>query len=226
MAGSVPYGILQEMRQMKKVITIGREFGSGGREIGRRIAEKLQIAYYDQEIVTEIAKRTKLSEEYVERITEDRPYMAYPIHTGMSFYTAYYDYTEFERVFTVFAEQHNMIKELAERSDCVIVGRCADYILKEKDPFRIFVYADAESKLKRCRERSPEDENLSDSKIRRNIRSIDKGRARYYNYFSRQKWGARENYDLLINTSGKDVKQVSEAVADYLKRYLFDRRII
>ena len=61
---------------MKKVITIGREFGSGGREIGRRIAEKLQIAYYDQEIVTEIAKRTKLSEEYVERITEDRPYMA------------------------------------------------------------------------------------------------------------------------------------------------------
>ena len=226
MAGSVPYGILQEVRQMKKLITIGREFGSGGREIGRRIAEKLQIAYYDQEIVTEISKRTRLSEEYVERITEDRPYMAYPIHAGMSFHTAYYAYTEFDRSLTVFAEQHNIIKELADKSDCIIVGRCADYILKEKDPFRIFVYADAESKLKRCRERSPEDENLSDSKIRRNMRSIDKGRARYYNYFSQQKWGARENYDLLINTAGKDVKQVSEAVADYLKRYLFDRRII
>lgn len=226
MAGSVPYGILQEVRQMKKLITIGRVFGSGGREIGRRIAEKLQIAYYDQEIVTEIAKRTKHSEEYVERITEDRPYMAYPIHAGMSFHTAYYAYTEFDRSLTVFAEQHNIIKELADKSDCIIVGRCADYILKEKDPFRIFVYADAESKLKRCRERSPEDENLSDSKIRRNMRSIDKGRARYYNYFSQQKWGARENYDLLINTAGKDVKQVSEAVADYLKRYLFDRRII
>ena len=74
---------------MKRVITIGREFGSGGREIGRRIAEKLQIAYYDQEIVTEIAKRTKLSEEYVERITEDRPYISYPIHAGMSFHTAF-----------------------------------------------------------------------------------------------------------------------------------------
>lgn len=73
---------------MKKVITIGREFGSGGREIGRRIAEKLQIAYYDQEIVTEISKRTRLSEEYVERITEDRPYMSYPIHVGTSFYMA------------------------------------------------------------------------------------------------------------------------------------------
>ncbi len=158
----------------------------------------------------------------MERITEDRPYISYPIHAGMSFHTAYYVYTEFDKSLTVFAEQHNMIKALAERSDCVIVGRCADYILKEKDPFRIFVYADAASKLKRCRERSPEDENLSDSKIQRNIRSIDKGRARYYNYFSRQKWGARENYDLLINTSGKDVKQVSEAVADYLKRYLFE----
>ena len=119
------------------------------------------------------------------------------------------------------AEQHSIIKELAEKSDCVIVGRCADYILKEKDPFRIFVYADAQSKLERCRERSPEDEKLSDSKMQRNIRSIDKGRARYYNYFSHQKWGACENYDLLINTSGKDIKQVSEAVADYLKKYLF-----
>ena len=203
---------------MKKVITIGREFGSGGREIGHRIAEKLQIAYYDQEIVTEIAKR----EEYVERITENRPYIPYPINVGTSFHAPYYAYAEFDRSLTVFAEQHNIIKELADKSDCVIVGRCADYILKEKTPFRIFVYADAESKLKRCRERSPEDESLSDSKIIRNIRSIDKGRARYYNYFSRQKWGARENYDLLINTAGKDVKQVSEAVADYLKRYLFE----
>ena len=158
----------------------------------------------------------------MERITEDSPYMAYPIHAGMSFHTAYYAYTEFDRSLTVVAEQHNIIKELADKSDCIIVGRCADYILKEKDPFRIFVYADAESKLKRCRERSPEDENLSDSKIRRNIRSIDRGRARYYSYFSQQRWGACENYDLLINTSGKDVKQVSEAVAGYLKRYLFE----
>ena len=206
---------------MKKAITIGREFGSGGREIGRRIAEKLQFSYYDREIVTEIAKRTKLSEEYVERITEDRPYMPYPIHAGMSFHTAYYAYTEFDRSLAVFAEQHNIIKELAEKSDCIIVGRCADYVLKEKAPFRIFVFADTESKLKRCRERSPEDENLSDSKMKRNIRSIDRGRARYYNYFSQQKWGASENYDLLINTSGKDIRQISDAVANYLKSYLF-----
>ena len=95
---------------MKRIITVGREFGSGGREVSRRISEELQIAYYDREIVTEIAKRTELSEEYVEKITNDRPYPSYPIHAGMSFYTPYYDCAEFERSLVVFAEQHNIIK--------------------------------------------------------------------------------------------------------------------
>ncbi len=108
----------------------------------------------------------------MERITEDRPYISYPIHAGMSFHTAHYAYTEFDRSLAMFAEQHNMIKELAERSDCVIVGRCADYILREKDPFRIFVYADMECKLQRCRERSPEDETLSDLTDRLQGRSV------------------------------------------------------
>ncbi len=178
----------------RRIITIGREFGSGGRELGRRISEKLQLAYYDREIVTEIAKRTSLSEEYVDRITSDRPFVSYPIHIGMSFYDAP-DYA-LERYFGVYAEQHRLLEELSVKSDCVIVGRCADYILREKNPFR---------------------------KMKRNIRSIDKGRARYYNYFSQRKWGARDNCDLLINTSGKDIRQISEATADYLKSYLFDR---
>ena len=74
---------------MYKIITIGREFGSGGRELGRRLSEKLQIAYYDQEIVTEISKRTSLSEDYVQQIIERRPIMPFPIHTGHSFYPAF-----------------------------------------------------------------------------------------------------------------------------------------
>lgn len=206
---------------MKRIITVGREFGSGGREVSRRISEELQIAYYDREIVTEIAKRTELSEEYVEKITNDRPYPSYPIHAGKSFYTPYYECAEFERSLVVFAEQHNIIKEAAEKSDCIIVGRCADFILRDKDPFRIFIYADEESKLKRCRERSPEDEDLTDSQMKRRIRAIDRGRARYYSYFSNQRWGAAENYDLMVNTSGKDIKQVSRAIADGIKKFLF-----
>ena len=148
----------------RRIITIGREFGSGGRELGRRLSEKLQLAYYDREIVTELANRTSLSEEYVERITSDRPFASYPIHIGTSFY-ALPDYA-LDRCFIVYAEQHRLLEDLSMKSDCIIVGRCADYILREKDPFRIFVYADMESKLQRCRERSPEDETLSDSKMK------------------------------------------------------------
>ena len=196
------------------IITITKQYASLGGRIGKRVAEKLGIPVYNRESLEQEAAELDASllpliqnEEQMNNYYK----MAYPLGIGSSI--------KQNRMFEL---QRDLILKHAKSERCVIIGRCADYILKEKDPFRIFVYADAESKLKRCRERSPEDENLSDSKIRRNIRSIDKGRARYYNYFSRQKWGARENYDLLINTSGKDVKQVSEAVADHLKRYLFE----
>ncbi len=114
----------------RRIITIGREFGSGGRELGRRLSEKLQLAYYDREIVTELANRTSLSEEYVERITSDRPFASYPIHIGTSFY-ALPDYA-LDRCFSVYAEQHRLLEDLSMKSDCIIVGRCADYILREK----------------------------------------------------------------------------------------------
>ena len=188
-----------------------------------KLAEKLGIKCYDKELLELAAKESGLCEELFAS-QDEKPTNSFLYSLVMDTYSLGYtnSYVDMPINHKVFLAQFDAIKKLAERESCVIVGRCADYILKEKEPFRIFVYADAESKLKRCRERSPENENLSDSKIRKNIRSIDKGRARYYNYFSRQKWGSRENYDLLINTSGKDVKQVSEAVADYLKRYLFE----
>ena len=109
------------------------------------------------------------------------------------------------------------MEELSKKSDCIIVGRCADYILRNMKPFRIFVYADMESKLKRCMERRTEEENFTEKEMKRLIEGIDRERAKYYNYFSSQKWGSRDNYDLMISTSGKDIKQVSAALARYLK---------
>ena len=199
---------------MKKVITIGREFGSGGREIGRRIAEKLQIAYYDQEIVTEIAKRTKLSEDYVERITEDRPYISYPIHAGMSFHTAYYAYTEFDRSLTVFAEQHNMIKELAERSDCVIVGRCADYVLRDMDNVvKIYLYApirDCMRRVIRLYELNPEDAKSL-------IHSMNKTRGDYYQHNTGLNWSEAVHYDICLNTAGLKKEKIIDIIKNYIK---------
>lgn len=200
---------------MNKIITIGREFGSGGRELGRRLSDSLGYAYYDQEIISEIAKRTELSEEYIKQITENCPTHAYPIHIGISFYHA--DNPVFNQSINIYAEQHKLLQELAAKSDCVIVGRCADYILQDKNPLRIFVYADTLSKVERCIEREADGERLSEHEIKKKISAIDKKRAKYYEFFSHNKWGSRENYDLMVNTGGKDIKTVSEAVLNYIK---------
>ena len=201
---------------MRKIITIGREFGSGGRELGRRLSEHLGIAYYDQEIIAEIAKRTALSEAYVRQITENRPLTSFPIHFGGRF-CALPD-PLLQQSISIYSEQHRLLCELAEKSDCIIVGRCADYVLRDSHPFRIFVYADAQSKLMRCMERRTPEETLSEQDMKRKITEIDRNRARYYAFFSGQKWGARENYDLLVNPSGQSVKKQAAALYEYLRK--------
>lgn len=142
---------------MNKIVTCSREFGSGGRELGRRLAEELRFAYYDQEIISEIAKRTKLAEDYVQQIMESKPAFSFPINIGVTFQISNNELGRQKAV--VFQEQCNILKELAEKSDCVIVGRCADNILSEYKPYRIFVYADMESKIKRCRLKGKQDKD-------------------------------------------------------------------
>ncbi len=195
---------------MNKIITIGREFGSGGRELGRRLSEELGFAYYDQEIIHEIAKRTSLSEQYVNAVVEQQSFFSFPIHIGRSFYIA--SDPAFEQKQAVYQEQSRIIMEMAAKSDCIIVGRCADYILKEYQPFRIFVYADMESKIKRCREKGQEDENLSDKELKQKIHSIDKKRARYYEMYTGNEWGDKLNFDLCINTSHRTIKEIVPAI--------------
>ena len=202
---------------MNRIITIGREFGSGGRELGKRLAELLGIAYYDKEIIEEISKRTQLAESYVQGIVEHRAGVFFPITIGRSFHSAGSDYL-MKQVASVYAEQTNVLREMAERSDCVIVGRCADHILKDYDPMRIFVYADANSKLLRCREKADENEHLSDAQLRKKMRTVDKNRAKYYHYYTEKEWGHRANYDLCVNTSSVSIKIVAEALAHMLKR--------
>ena len=192
---------------MKRIITVSREFGSGGRELGRRLSELLHIAYYDKEIVTEIAKRTSMSEEYVRQITEQKPVMSFPISIGRSFYPMTDPLLDQNQA--IFREQHQIIREMADKSDCVIVGRCGDYILRDLNPFRIFVYADMDAKIARCRERGKEDPPLSDKELQQKITKMDKGRAKYYEFYTGQKWGDRLNYDVCINTSGRSIKELA-----------------
>ena len=201
---------------MNRIITIGREFGSGGRELGRRLSEKLGFAYYDQEIVSEIAQRTSMSEQYVQSIVEHKPSFSFPIHIGRSFYPA--PTPVFDQSMTVYQEQARIITEMAQKSDCVIVGRCGDYILKEYEPFRMFVYADMESKMKRCREKASEEEKMTDKELKQHILGIDKKRAKYYEFYTGHKWGDKLNFDLCINTSRTVIKEIVPAVARLIIR--------
>ena len=200
---------------MSRIITIGREFGSGGRELGRRLAEELGYAYYDQEIVTEIAQRTALSEAYVHQILEYKPVTAFPIRIGRTFTTVVN--SQPEQWHEIFRQQYQILRELADKADYVIVGRCADWMLRAYQPFRIFVYADMEHRMLRCRQKGAEHEAMSDKKLRQHIQAVDRHRASYYSYCTDQKWGDKANYDLCINTGLESVKEIAHHVAQYLK---------
>lgn len=200
---------------MNKIITIGREFGSGGRELAHKLAEKLGFEYYDREIVEEIAKRTELSEKYVQQVIEHDPHNQFPITVGHTF--AYLHHYGIERQQAVYREQCEVIKTMAEKSNCIIVGRCADYILKDYNPLKIFVYSDVEHKLKRCKERADVSEHFTDKQLKKHIKSIDKNRARYYRFYTGKEWGDKLNYDICINTATMNLDDVVQILSKMLK---------
>lgn len=199
-----------------RMITISREFGSGGRELGKRLADELGIAYYDKEILAKIAENVKMDEHYIDQVLERS-------------YTVHYPYT-FRRSFALISpiwdqqpklltEQAKVIRELAHKEDCVIVGRGANALLREQEPFNMFVYADMAAKQTRCRERAAEDEQLSDWELEQRIRQIDKVRASTYELISGRHWGDKKEYHLCINTTGLELKAVVPHIAAYIKAW-------
>lgn len=197
---------------MNKIITIGREFGSGGRELGRRLAEELHIEYYDKEIIAAIAEKTSMSQEYVQEVLEGKPHHLYPITVGQTMLIT--DNFYFHQEQSIYLAQSEIIRSLAQKSSCVIVGRCADFILQDLKPYRIFVYADMDSRVKRCISRNTDSQkHLTEKEIRKQIISIDKNRARYYDFYTGNKWGDKSNYDLCINTTDVNIKNMAAVIA-------------
>ena len=200
---------------MNRIITIGREFGSGGREVGRRLEEELGVAYYDQEIVKELLKRTKLTEEYVRNVEERNPLPLLPITTARTFGLKVTP--KVEPALSVYNQESDIIMEMAKKSDCIIVGRCADHILRDMRPFRLFIYADMEARIARCRAKGEDAARMSDEELRQRILSIDKKRARYYQFYTDQVWGDKINYDLCINTSAVNIKKLAGITASLIR---------
>lgn len=197
-----------------KIITIGRQFGSGGRELGRRLAENLGFEYYDKEIIEQIAEKTSLSVEYVQNVVEHKPHSLFPITIGQSL--AYSDNLAYQEIQAIYQAKVEILKELATKSSCVIVGRCADVILEEFHPFRIFVYASMDSRIKRCLERNS-GETISPKELEKYIKQIDKNRAKYYEHYTKRKWADIENFDLCINTTNTEIKQIVPVIAKIFK---------
>ena len=205
-----------------KIITISREFGSGGQELGKRLADALGFSYYDKEIISAIAKESNFDEQYVEETLLRGLTPNYTLTFGHTF--AFGPDPIMQNELKILNLQQEIIKELAKKGDCVMVGRTSGSILEEDyDPLKIFVYADLASKLDRCRSRADAGEHLTDRELEKKIRQIDEGRARHQRLFTDKKWGARENYHLCINTTGLEIKSIVPAVRDYALTW-FDQR--
>lgn len=199
-----------------KIITISREFGSGGRELGKRLADELCIPCYDHEIIDMVSEKHGFNRNYVARISEKDVRVFYPSTIGHHLTAPRPASQQQVKIMTA---EHEIIKQLAAEGDCVIVGRCADVILREMNPLNIFVYADESSKLERCRSRADENEHFSDREMLKNIRRIDRERAAYYGLFTDEKWGSKESCHLCVNTSGKSIKSLIPALARYAEAW-------
>ena len=200
-----------------KIITISREFGSGGRELGKRISDVLGCDYYDSEIIAAVAKQSGLDAAYVATALGEHGWQQYPITFRNTLGSA--SYLQSSKV-NLLLQQRRVLEEIAKLGkDCVIVGRNADTILREYEPFRVFVCADMETKLRRCRERAPEGENLTDKELMRQIKHIDKLRAQTREILSGEEWGQRDAYHLTVNTTDWEMKELAAAVAGFAEHW-------
>ena len=177
----------------KRIITISREFGSGGRFIGEEVAKKLGIAYYDKNVINEIAEKSGLSPEYIQENAELSP------KKGLFAYAfAGRDITGKSVEDLVYEAQRKVILELADKEPCVIIGRNADYILKDRDDvLNVFIHGDAPEKIQRIIRLY----NVEEQKAVKMMADTDKRRMANYNFYTNQKWGKADNYTLCLNSS-------------------------
>lgn len=199
----------------KHIITVARQFGSGGSDIARSLAEALGIKFYDKELISLAAKESGMSPEVFEKIDEKAANsLLYSLSMGLynfgNGFSAMGDLPVNDKLYII---QHKMIKKLAEEGPCVILGRCADYILKDnKNVINIYINADMEYR----KNHAVQFHNVDAKRAEQIVSRTDKTRANYYSFYSGQKWGQAQNYDLCIN-SGKMTKD--DAVA-LIKSYV------
>ncbi len=203
---------------MNTVITIGRQFGSGGREIGEKVASHFGITCYDKELLTRAAKESGFCEEMIQN-HDERPTNSFLYNLVMDTYSFGYNSSSFVDMpisHKVFLAQFDTIKKIAEEGPCIIVGRCADYALADyQNSLHLFIYGDMDVKIKRIADKY----QLTDEKAKDMIVKKDKQRQSYYNYYSSKKWNHVDSYDLCINSSILGIDGTVNLIIQYIENF-------
>lgn len=200
------------------VITVGRQFGSGGRELGRRIADHLGIKYYDKELLKEAARKSGLNHEFFERSDERFPSFLSGLFSFALGYQSYNLYAGSSSISdeSIYKAQSDFIRSLGDESSCVIVGRTADYVLRDHPRLvSLFVHAPMDECVKRIMRRGDFE---SEEKARAHASKVNRLRAEYYNFYTDRTWGAASSYDLTFNTALLPMDDIVALVADYIHR--------
>ena len=204
---------------MTRVITIGRQYGSAGHDIGQMVAEALGYKFYDKELVEIAAKKSNISKEAVDDIDEKATSsFLYSLASGNYSLRGitgplYYEMPLNDKLFIA---QSQVIKDVAGRDNCVIVGRCADYVLddaKNVGLLNVFIYADQDFRIRRVKETF----NITERQAKDRVIKTDKQRRIYYSYYSNRDWGSMSNYDMCLNTCKLGIKTAANIIINYVK---------
>ena len=209
------------MNNDKIILTIGRQFGSGGREIGQKLSEALGIAYYDKELLSAAAKESGLCEEVFARADERASSgMSYAFSMGFSYMgilTPYNDILSNDELFRI---QSDAIRNIAEKESCILVGRCADYILRDNPAcISFFIHNTMENRIQRL----VEGLNITVEEAKEKISKIDKSRAAYYNYYTNKVWGMASSYNFSIDASVLGIEETVAFMKSFVEKKLEKR---
>ena len=195
----------------KKLITISREFGSGGRLIGKRLAEKLDIPYYDKELLDRIAEESGFSKEMiVEAEKKAKNSFLYSLASAMGTGEAGPESLSLNERFVL--AQFDTIRRIADEGSCVIVGRCADYVLRGMpEATNVFIYAEEADKIKRA----VQEYGVPEDSVKKLMKDTDKARANYYSYHTGRKWGDHVNYNLSIDSGYIEIEDIVDLIIKY-----------
>lgn len=196
------------------IITIARQYGSGGHDIGKKLAEELKIPFYDKELLERAAKDSGFCQEIFENYDE-KPTNSFLYSLVMDTYSMGYSTAAFAEMslnHKIFLAQFNAIKDIAKEGPCVIVGRCADYALADfPNVVNVYLYADLQSRIARIARRH----DVTDAKAKDLIQKTDKSRASYYNYYTNKKWGEATGYDLCLNTASLGIDGTIHMIREF-----------